>query len=111
MIEEASVMLVNNNWIPYESTDEKVLIEHLTSEKRKFVKGLRYNLPSTKVLASCVLNDTQEPVALYLIPFDADEAFKKEMQELINSSETQSWEWNTATQMPAFPPLYHHRTS
>jgi hypothetical protein len=108
MIEEASVMLVNKNWIPFESTDEKMLIEHLTEDKRKFVKGLRYNLPSNKVLASCVLNDTEKPVALYLVPFGSDELFKKEMQELINSSEIQSWVWNTSSQMPALPPVFHH---
>lgn len=103
MIEEASAMLVNENWIPFESIDERMLIDELTKDRRKFVKGLRYNLPSTKVLASAVLNDTREPVALYIEPYGADELYKKEMDELMESSSMQSWIWNTAEAMPGFP--------
>lgn len=104
MIEEASAMLVNENWIPFESIDERMLIDELTKERRKFVKGLRYNLPSTKVLASAVLNDTREPVALYIEPYGADELYKKQMDELMDSSSMQGWIWNTSEAMPEFPP-------
>lgn len=103
MIEELSTMLVNENWMPFENIDERMLIDALISQKRKFVKGLRYNLPSTKVLASAVLNDTTEPVALYIAPFNADEKIAKEMQELMEASELEAWLWNTAEAMPAFP--------
>lgn len=103
LIEEASVMLVNENWIPFESIDERLLVDQLVLQKRKFVKGLRYNLPSTKVLARAVLNDTSEPVALYITPFGVDEHFKKEMHDLIAASSMKSWEWNTAEKMPEFP--------
>lgn len=103
-LEEASAMLVNEHWIPYESVDERLLIDALIQQKRRFVKGLRYNLPSSKVLARAVLNDTDEPVALYVTPYGADEGYTKQMQELIDSSDMVAWEWNTGERMPDLPP-------
>ncbi|OJW46162.1 MAG: hypothetical protein BGO63_03590 [Candidatus Accumulibacter sp. 66-26] len=102
-IEECSVMLVNENWIPFESLDERLLIDSLIKSKRRFVKGLRYNLPSTKVLASAVLNDTPEAVAMYIHPYGADEKHAMDLQELMAESEMASWQWNVAEAMPDFP--------
>ncbi|MFP3594879.1 DUF1173 family protein, partial [Chryseobacterium sp. SIMBA_038] len=75
-IEEASLMLVNENWIPFESIDERMLVDNLTNQKRRFVKGLRYNLPSTNPLASVVLSDTAEPVAMYVLPYGASDQYR-----------------------------------
>jgi hypothetical protein len=102
-IEEASLILVNENWIPYESIDEKMLIDALTKQKRRFVKGLRYNLPSTAPLASAVLSDTTEPIAMYIMPFGATDQFAKEMTDLTGGSSIKSWQWSTADDIPEFP--------
>lgn len=102
-IEEASLILVNENWIPYENIDEKMLIDALTKQKRRFVKGLRYNLPSTAPLASAVLSDTAEPVAMYIMPFGATDQFAKEMADLTGGSSIKSWHWSTADDIPEFP--------
>ncbi len=102
-IEEASVMLVDENWIPFENIDEKMLIEQLIKDERKFVKGLRYNLASSKVLASAVLSDTKEPVALYIVPYGVEEHYKQQLSELKADSELLSWEWDTSKTMPELP--------
>lgn len=102
-IEEASLMLVNENWIPYESIDEKMLVDTLTNQKRRFVKGLRYNLPSTNPLASVVLSDTAKPVAMYVLPYGASDQYKKELRELQEGSELEQWQWDTGGDMPTIP--------
>jgi hypothetical protein len=102
-LEEASLVLTNENWIPFESVDESMLIDALTQQKRRFSKGLRYNLASTSPLATAVLNDTAEPTAMYIRPFGASDQYVKEIGELVETSNLQSWQWATADAMPAFP--------
>lgn len=103
-LEEASLVLTNENWIPYESVDEMMLLEALGKQKRKFTKGLRYNLPSTAPLASAVLSDTDNPVAMYIMPYGANEQYTKELGQLIEESTLKSWKWETADEMPPFEP-------
>lgn len=102
-LEEASLVLTNANWIPYESVDESMLLDALTEQKRRFTKGLRYNLASTSPLATAVLNDTAEPTAMYIRPFGATDQYAKELHELLEGSTLASWQWSTADAMPAFP--------
>jgi hypothetical protein len=108
-LEEASLVLTNENWIPYESVDESMLLEALTQQKRRFSKGLRYNLASTSPLATAVLNDTAEPTALYIKPFGATDQYQKELTELQKESTLTSWEWSTADAIPALPPATFKR--
>ncbi|TQC47016.1 DUF1173 family protein [Rhodococcus sp. WS4] len=35
-------MVVTENWIPFESTFDKMVIDAMTTANRPFVKGLRY---------------------------------------------------------------------
>ena len=101
-IEEASLVLTNENWIPFESTDEKELIDALA--QRRFVKSLRYNMPSTKPIASAVLADTETPVAMYIVPANATEEFESEFVALQDESQLDSWTWNIAEgPMPQLP--------
>lgn len=97
-VDQMSVMMVSPNWIPFESSFESSLFEELTAKNRYFIRGMRYNLTSEKVLASCMLTDCLPPVAM-----------------LINASaegETQAapeipfalWTWEVAKEsMPSFP--------
>ncbi|KAA0178844.1 DUF1173 domain-containing protein [Cupriavidus gilardii] len=102
-IEEASLMLVNEHWLPYESLDEKLLLDALVEQKRRFTKGLRYNLATTVPLASTVLSDTAEPVAMYLTPFGATDDYRRQLAELTGESSLLSWQWDTSEEMPALP--------
>jgi len=74
--EEIAVMVVSSGWVPFENQFELMLLNSLTEKKRRFVKGLRYNLASTVPLACAVLQDTHpQPTALYVTPFGANEEF------------------------------------
>lgn len=108
-LEEASLVLTNENWIPYESVDESMLLDQLTENKRRFTKGLRYNLASTSPLAAAVLNDTAEPTAMYIRPFGANDQFTKELNDLQESSSLATWEWSTADVMKPFPVAVNKR--
>ena len=43
VIEEIALMVVSENWIPYESVHEKKLVDALASSRELSLKGLRYN--------------------------------------------------------------------
>lgn len=103
-LEEASLVLANENWIPYESVDELMLLTELGKQRRKFTKGLRYNLPSSAPLATVVLSDTENPVAMYIMPYGATDQYTKEIGQLIEESALQSWKWETADPIPPFNP-------
>lgn len=104
-LEEAAVMIVTENWLPFENTFEKILLDTLTQENRKFVKGMRYNLPSSKPLACTVLSDTDpEATAMYILPPGANEAFTTAMAELRVESKLPSWLWEVGeSEMPQLP--------
>lgn len=104
-IEEVSVMPVTANWIPFESSYELDVLEKLASENRRFIKGLRYNLPSKRPLACAVLSDTEAPVAIYAIPAGADESYVRDVNELVESSKMQSIVWRAGEEaFPILPP-------
>ncbi|MGY8527591.1 DUF1173 domain-containing protein [Paracidovorax citrulli] len=102
-LEEASLMLVNEHWLPYESLDEKMLLDELVNSNRRFAKGLRYNLPTGTPLASAVLSDTPDPVAMYLTPFGATDDYRRQLCDLVEESDLPAWQWDTAEVMPTLP--------
>lgn len=103
-MEEVALMIVSENWIPFENLVEKSLLDKLTTEGRRFFKGLRYNLADNRPLASAVLSDTPEPVAMYVIPPAAGEDYLKALAELTEGSKLKSWQWDAESDMPAIPP-------
>ncbi|QCP55132.1 DUF1173 domain-containing protein [Trinickia violacea] len=104
-IEAMTVMVTTRNWIPFEHTLDKALIDDLTNGDRRFVKGLRYNLSSKKPLACAVLSDVRpQPVALYVLPPDTEPEYDAALQQLVNESAMTSWVWRTTDTMPALPP-------
>jgi hypothetical protein len=103
--EEIALMVVSPAWIPFENQFELILLSSLAEKKRRFTKGLRYNLASTTPLASVVLADTQpQPTAMYVVPFGASEEFLQELGQLIGNSKLLSWKWELGVvDMPAIP--------
>ena len=68
-IESIALMIVNDNWIPFENSYDAALLDALTRERASFLKGLRYNLSLDRPLASVVLReDDAAPVAMYVVP-------------------------------------------
>lgn len=102
-IEEVSVMPVTANWIPFDSTYELTVLEKLASENRRYIKGLRYNLPSKRPLACAILSDTEQPVPLFVVPAGADESYVRDLDELVASSNMDSLVWRAGED--AFPVL------
>jgi hypothetical protein len=104
-IEAAALMVVTQNWIPFESTDEATLLDALTRRKISFLKGLRYNLPASQPLASVVLHeDAATPLAMFIVPNEADAAYRMAFNALIETSDLQAWTWSPGDEpMPALP--------
>jgi hypothetical protein len=98
-------MVVTENWIPFESSHEAALLDELTRTRASYLKGLRYNLPIDRPLASVVLReDGAAPLAMYVIPPAADEAYRAALEELTGESEMTAWVWNSgAAEMPPLP--------
>ncbi|HHT8966421.1 TPA: DUF1173 domain-containing protein [Burkholderia cenocepacia] len=104
-LEALSVMVVSANWVPFEHTYDKLVLDALTSGGRRFVKGLRYNLADDKPLATAVLVDVDgPPTAMYICPPGDDEEADQALDELVESSEMPAWIWRAGDEMPVFPP-------
>lgn len=107
-IEAACLMNTNEHWLPFESIFEWELLDALHRSHRRFTKGLRYNLPSSKPLASVVLQDTGEvSAALFVVPQEAEGEYDKAIEELTEQSKLMAWKWRAgAEQMPQLPPTW-----
>lgn len=103
-LDEVALMVATEHWIPFESSDDKTLIDTLTRAERRFVKSMRYNLPPSTPLASAVLTDTPTPTALYIHSQGAGEDYSGALDELIRDSRMASWTWHPgAIALPALP--------
>ncbi|EMR8015410.1 DUF1173 domain-containing protein [Acinetobacter baumannii] len=106
LVQEISFMLVNKQWVPFESKYEYELIEDMIDNSRQFIKGLRYNLPSDKPLASLVAVDTEpKPTAMYIIPSSESESesYAQGIEQMIAESDYASWQWFVDKAMPGLP--------
>ena len=104
-VEEMALVLTTENWIPVEHVHDMQLLAALTDSGRRFTKGLRYNLASSRPLASVVLSDTIPlPVALYAIPPNASDEYRVALEELTANSELPHWVWMAGeASMPSLP--------
>nr|WP_205920934.1 DUF1173 domain-containing protein [Rhizobium leguminosarum] len=105
-IEEIAMMVVNENWIPFESIHELRLLERLSRLKRKSVKGLRFNLSREHPVVSVTLQEQRPaPVAMFIVPPGAGEDYEKILAEMIEARrEITAWIWRVARgEMPRLP--------
>lgn len=90
-VDTISFMAVDRNWLPFENIEELELLERLCTGGRHFIKGLRYNLGSSDVIASVLLTDTEgKPTAVYLVPAGATESYYDELNAVVTHSELPS---------------------
>jgi Protein of unknown function (DUF1173) len=103
--EEIALMTVTENWIPYDNADELRLINTLTQANQRFIKCLRYNLPSTVPTASVLLSDKDKGItALFICPASATEIYRHDLNELISNSDINTWLWDAGNEvLPKFP--------
>jgi hypothetical protein len=108
-LEEVTFMNVTAQWLPFESSSDKELLDRLVNANRRFVRGLRYNLPSTRPMAAAVLSDTRPlATARYIVPEGeaATEPYMASLHELIQDSKLAAWQWNTSDgAIPSLPPI------
>uniref|UniRef100_UPI00313EFC57 DUF1173 family protein n=1 Tax=Mesorhizobium sp. 131-3-5 TaxID=2744520 RepID=UPI00313EFC57 len=105
VIEEMAIMVVAENWVPYESAYEKKLVDALARTRKRSMKGLRYNLPLDRPTATAILQTQPRPVGLHIVPPSSDGTYEETLSELIASRpEFDSWIWRTAdSEMPTLP--------
>jgi hypothetical protein len=106
IVEEIALMVVAENWIPYESAYEKRLVDALARIREQSTKGLRYNLPLDQPMAAAMFLQRQpRPVALYIVPPTADDKLEAALDEMIASRpEMDAWIWRVADgEMPPLP--------
>ena len=89
-----ALVVTTENWIPVEHVHDLQLLTALTRAGQRFSKGLRYNLTSSRPLASAVLSDTSPlPVALYAVPPNVSDEYRQALDGLIASSDLPDWVW------------------
>lgn len=105
VIEEMALMVVAENWVPYESAYEKKLVDALARIRERSVKGLRYNLPPDKPTAAAILQRQGRSIGLYVVPPSADSSYEDVLGELIASRpDVDTWMWRVADgEMPPLP--------
>lgn len=105
VVEDMALMVVAENWVPYDSAYEKKLVDALAKVNERSVKGLRYNLSAEKPTAVAMVQRQSQPVALYVVPPLADGAYEESLDKLIASRpEIGAWIWRTADgDMPSLP--------
>ncbi|MGX5851083.1 DUF1173 domain-containing protein [Mesorhizobium sp. PL10] len=105
VIEELALMVVAENWVPYESAYEKKLVDALARVQTRSVKGLRYNLPAERPVAAALAQGQPRSTALYIVPPIADSSYLDAVEELIASRpEIDAWLWRVADgDMPPLP--------
>lgn len=109
-VEEMALVLTTEKWIPVEHLHDMQLLAALIDSGRRFSKGLRYNLASSRPLASVVLSDTAPlPFALYAIPPDVSDEYRQAIGVLTANSELPQWVWMAGeASMPSLPVRAEH---
>lgn len=97
-IDQIALMVVTENWIPFENADELRLLTRLAGLRRKSVKGLRFNLNRDQPLVCVTLPEQRpQPVAMYIVPASAEEGYARGLAEMIEMRpEMTAWIWRTA---------------
>lgn len=105
-VEEVALMVVNENWLPFEDIHEVRLLEKLSHLKRKSVKGLRFNLPRDAPIVSVTLPEQNPaPVAMFIVPASAGEEYEQALSDMIEARpEITPWVWRVAEgEIPRLP--------
>jgi hypothetical protein len=106
-IENISAVAANANWIPIEAEEDERLIIAFSNANRSFARVARDGLlPSAPTATAVVIDSTPQPVALYLLPADADSGCRCDLATLAGQSRFAPWFWDTsAVTMPELPAL------
>ncbi len=103
VLHEIGMMLVTDNWIPFESLRELEVLDALTEQSRAFQKQLRFNLPVDAPIASAVLLDTTDPIAVFVADNPDDAGALALLTKASEEGRYASWCWFDDEPMRSFP--------
>ena len=103
-IDAASLMLTTEQWIPIEGIHELALLQALVSQRRRFIKPLRYDARSDAVFPNALLLDT----GVSPVPLHVRSAFIEPKEHGANDLAapvlgSTAWLWTTDGKMPPLP--------
>lgn len=103
-IAELSLMPVTPQWLPVDNSFEMQLVDRLVTERRSFIKGLRYNLSTTAAVATAALIDTgARPTMLFVSSLDEPSGWIHEEARPAHPPAA-NWLWHHMTEsMPSLP--------
>lgn len=106
---ESAVMPVSREWLPYENVEDLALVTKAVGDRRRFVKGLRYNLVSGTPIASLTLTDTgSEATAIHLARSLPDPAYDDAVAVLMKTIGVTHRAWRLGDPLPASAPHGSH---
>lgn len=82
LIDEISIMCVNRNWLPFESSAEAKCLDFY--KDRAFSKTLRFNEKISMPMSSLVLKDTNPNTAVFVL----ESGVRKEKEAIIRNAST-----------------------
>lgn len=100
-LEGLSIIAVNSDFLPIESTNDLVLIDELKTSQIAFVKSLRYNAKASKLMPFGV-TQADHPVVMICPPM-RDENVDRTIKEITNLSKSEPWIWYQNESRPAVP--------
>lgn len=106
-VDTMSIAMTTDTWIPIEDSFEKALADALVAARRRFIKPLRFDAPSSVTFPNFLLMDAAlEPVSLNIVVPTANKTAQKAKHDLITGSPPGSWVWRVeeSPQLPALPP-------
>lgn len=103
-VDGASLMLTTEQWIPVDGVHELALVHALISQRRRFIKPLRYDARDAAIFPNAILLDAGAvPMPLHVV--SAFTAPKERAAKDIVAAGTGSeiWVWTTDRNMPSLP--------
>lgn len=103
-IDAASLMMTTGHWIPIDAIHELPLVHALVDQRRKFVKPLRYDAPTTGAFPNALLLDMgPKPVPLHVLSTFMAPKARADKEHAISKLSGDAWVWSTDQAIPALP--------
>ena len=100
---EMTLHQMSHDLIPYDTFQEKMLMDLLKESGRTFERNLRYTNTSGRISRFTLL-DCKKPTVLFITQGKPDEGMESDMRELRDKYDLDTWVWNTLQQdIPKLP--------
>jgi Protein of unknown function (DUF1173) len=106
-VDTMSIAMTTDTWIPVEDSFEKALADALVAARRRFIKPLRFDAPSSVAFPNFLLLDAaRDPIPLHIVVPTSNKTAQKAKHDLITGSPPGSWIWRVeeSPQLPTLPP-------